>query len=651
MSSNRFLIIDYETRSFSDLPSVGAPEYAAHPTTEILCASFQIGELKDLSPIKTYSPFLPETKSIGLELLSYFLDETITIVAHNAGFERVITNHVFRKLAPKVFKELKPNRFLCTAAIARSLSLPADLQRCAAVLGLESQKDMEGSRAMMRLSIPKDGKFNQDMALLKRVIQYCETDLKTQTELFLKLPRLLPSEYELWVLNEKINGRGFLVDRELIKSALFMIGEQEKNLRQNIMRLTGNAIDTTTKRDQLITFLNSRYKLNLIDLTKKTVEMVLEKKDLNENARKILELRQVGAKASIKKYQAFFNRSQFDGRCRENMIYHGASTGRFSGTGIQIQNLARPTVKVDQVLIDKIKSKSLLENEVSPVLSSALRSCIIATPGFELFCGDYAGIEARQVFWVANHNEGLKAFLENRDLYKELAASIFKKPAGEIADHERFLGKQATLGCGYEMGASKFKQTCAGYGVEISDELAKMAVDTYRRVNKPVADIWGQLERAFLSAIKNPLKPFFAGKCVFKKVDDFLFVTLPSGRSLSYFKPKIKVESGRFGMQEKIYYMGIDSLTKQWVEQSTYGGRICENLVQGISRDIMTTALKKLDKKGYKILITVHDEILAEKEKGKGSLKEFLEIMSECPAWAQGSAIKVEGWTGERYRK
>lgn len=290
------------------------------------------------------------------------------------------------------------------------------------------------------------------------------------------------------------------------------------------------------------------------------------------------------------------------------------------------------------------------------VFSSLLRSMLIASPGCELFCADFSSVEARVAFWVAEHHEGVKAFRENRKLYEEMAAETFGMDISEVLKDslERFIGKESVLGCQYGLGWRKFMINCHQKGMKmVTPEIAKKAVYTYRKVHHPIPEFWGMCERAAIQAIRNPGKRYRVTKVVFYVSGDFLNIKLPSGRRLRYFKPSIssKQLAGGYLVPEIRYWMQ-DQKTQQWVRRNIWGGTFTNHIVQGLSRELMVHGVFNIENAGYRFLLSVHDEGLAEKKKGKGSLKEYLDLMAgQLPEWAKGLPLKAEGWTGQRYHK
>lgn len=665
---------------------MGAFEYSKHPSTRILCASWRVGTKEELytqlknkrkwdkenahkaewTDIK--NPFSAHTwcpvfdgKESRLRYELY--DPEHMLVAHNALFEQLITRNVL--INKNLFTycdapSLLPIRWICTASMARAMALPGNLEGACEALSLETKKDMEGRRLILKYCKPRKisannkSKYFNNVRDLKRIVEYCQTDVDAETELFLTLPELNELERKIWLLDQEINLRGFNTDQELITSALKMIDQETKNLNKETYNLTNGEISTTNKRQVVLDWL-SENGVMLDDLRSKTVADALESGVVTGRARRILEIRQAVSKTSTAKFTAFKERSRFDNRIRDLLVYHTASTGRWGGAGVQPQNFPRGKIKDTNLGAEIIRGGDLetlrliYENPMD-VLSSCLRSVIVPSPGKEFFCGDYAGVELRVLFWIAGHAKGLQKIRDGIDLYIELAKKIFLKEI--INSDQRFVGKQATLGSGFQMGWPKFMTTCEMLGKPVTEEIAKAAINAYRAEHKPVVESWHNVERATLQAVLHKGKRFTTNKTTWFVEGNFLFCELPSGRRLAYYGPEIRKGLTPWGEEKQfLYHWGVDPKTKKWTFAPTYGGKLVENIVQAISRDIMAEAMLKIDKAGYDINLSVHDELLAEKEIGKGSLEEFTNLMSSIPMWAKGCPVKVESWTGMRYKK
>jgi DNA polymerase len=701
MSEQRYLILDYETRSEIELKKVGSYEYANHPTTQILCASWRVGTRKELRnqidaklswnsrsalslmpcpyDADIWSPAFKDTGS-GARLAELIANPDLKIVAHNALFEQVITRFVLPRhvWCNDYVKSLPHDRWECTASFAAALALPRNLEGACAALSLPIQKDMDGRRLILKYCKPRKpsknnpAKWFQSARDLRRIMLYCQNDVDAETMLFLTVPPLTPDERKVWLLDQQINFRGFQADRKLVKAALTHIAEETAHLNKETTRITNGKPGSTTQRDAVLKWLHGKG-VFLPDLRAKTVSDAISAGLVEGEPKRLLEIRQSISKVSTKKYHAFDARSRTDGRVRDILVYHTASTGRWGGAGVQPQNFPRGTIDDTTLAADILRSSDLefvrlVYGNPMGVLSSCLRSVITAPKGKELFCADYAAIEARVLFWVAKHSSGLKSFFENRPVYEEMASVIFNVDLTELialvqiedasAKLKRQVGKQAFLGCGYGMGWKKFLLTCKFFGIEVDEEIAQTAVSAYRSYHEPVVKLWGSLERAAIAAVKRKGTRFKINRtswwveCLPGSKLEFLWCELPSGRRLAYPFPTIKYELTPWDEKRPVlYHWGVDPLTRKWVCAGTYGGKLTENVVSAISRDLMAGAMLRVAKSGYDLILTVHDEILAERQRGVSSLENFTGLMSQLPPWAEGCPVAVKGWTGPRYHK
>lgn len=675
----KYLVIDYETRSEADIRKCGSYEYSRHPSTQVMCVAWRFGtklELADGLKRKTESKIWTPASAgpLSTELLVHIAQPDVILVAHNALFEQVITKFVLARMcqenlyyqetpAREILANLPPERWMCTASMAASLALPRNLEGACSALQLGVQKDMDGRKLMLKVSKPRkatktnDAKWHNRMSDLKRLMEYCQKDVDAETALFLSIPELTPDERQIWLLDQKINLRGFNVDRELVEKVLEMIDYETINLNLNTSAITNNLIASATQRDAVLEFIRDRG-FELPDLRAKTVADALKEGKINGDARDLLEIRQGISKTSTAKYQAFSSRSKSDGRIRDLLMYHAASTGRWGGSGVQPQNFPRGNIKNISLACEILKTGDtelvrLIYGAPMGVFASCLRGVVIASPDCNLFCADYASIEARVLFWMAHHEDGLAAFREGRPLYEEMAQAIYLvRFIEKVTKDQRQVGKQAFLGCGYGMGAKKFQATCESFGMQVSEELALTAVRAYRTLHAPVVTLWSNLEKAAVAAVMAQDRKFIINGTKWWVKKNFLWCELPSGRRLAYYRPEIHYKETPWGEKRPVlHHYGVNSLSKKWELQHTYGGKLTENVVQAVARDQMAYAMLRVEKAGYEIVLSVHDELLAERKKGTGSVKEFEDLMAITPPWADGCPIRVEGWMGERYRK
>jgi DNA polymerase len=670
----RFLIFDFETFSELDLKKVGAWEYSKHYSTEILCVAWRLGTITELKKAATraYAPKLwkenIETDGDFDEFLDALEDPKVVLVAHNAFFERcIVQNVVARRCVLHKLKDIPINRWICTASMAAARALPRDLAGAGSALGLKVQKDAEGKRIMLRMAKPRKptkhdpSVRHEGQEDFQKLVRYCATDIDVETELLVRLPPLIPTEREVWIIDQEINQTGFRVDRKAVKCALELLEQESARLLARTIKLTGGAIRSTKQIDATKAWLEENG-CCLPDLRAKTVKEALESGLARGPAAKLLKIRQAFSKSSTSKYKAFKLRSRSDGRLRDILLYHAAHTARWGGLGLQPQNFPRGTFKETDAAIQLIKDRDLemlrlCFGDPMAALATCLRGMIIAETGYVLDVADFNAIEVRVLFWLARHEKGIAAFREGRDLYKELAVKIFRRELAKIDGDQRFLGKTATLGCGYQMGDKKFQKSCDDtYGVKIPFALAKAAVAAYREEHKPVTKLWSNLQKAAIAAVKDKTKKYSINRVTFFCSGAYLYCELPSGRRLCYREPEIRYVPSKFDRTKKtaqLTYMGTDSKTKKYMRLSTYGGKLAENICQAIARDLMAAAMIRIKKAGHwRLVLTVHDELLGERDMfSEVGIEDFKRIMSEIPPWAEGCPIKVEGFTSERYRK
>lgn len=662
MSEQVYMLYDFETYSECDLKRCGAHEYARHPSTEVLCVAWKTGTKKELAKAPIKSWWKGKNPKVDFTFLTTIYDPDILLVAHNAQFEFLITNFF---IIPDNFingYEVPIEKFVCTAAMAAALALPRNLEGASNALDLFSKKDMDGNRLIKKWCKPRKPSLKNkstrwdDPEEFKKIVEYCKADVRSQTELFLKIPELTPRERQIWLLDQKINNRGFYIDRPMVGSVLDMIETEIEHLDTETVEITGGDVATTKRVGAVLEFIqNEGYFLP--NLQAKTIKDALLEGTFEGPSKRLLEIRQEVSKTSTAKYKAFEMRSRTDSRVRGGMLYHGASTGRWAGAGVQPQNFPRGSIKDTETACDVISHCDLelirlTYGNPMEVFSSCLRSVITASPRKELFVSDFASIETRVLFWIAKHEKGLKLFRENKDLYIEMAASIYNKKPVDVDKIQRQLGKTAILGLGYQMGSEKFHKTCQLQNIEITEELAKVAVTAYRTQHRPVVDLWGNIQRAALSAIMHPKKIFALNFTKWWVAADFLWCELPSGRRLAYYKPEIKMLPNAWGENtQTIYHWATNPVSKKWESVGTYGGRLTENIVQAVARDLLAESMLRIEKAGYEIILTAHDEVVAECSKGLGSMENFNELMSAVPDWAKGCPIKAEGFSARRYRK
>lgn len=694
--------IDFETRSRANLKKVGAYEYSLDESTIVTCLGIKDNiSPKRLDSVRLFKFYAMQRPYRSFDFAfrqtweRYILDPDVVFSAHNAFFEQCIYNNVLvEKLG---WPNISPRKWRCTAAKAAAVAIPRSLQVAGEVMGLAIQKDLTGHIAMMktckptaaynkRLKLelkkrptPKDLEnlakprpptfltFDADPATWNNLYHYCKVDVLAEELLDDALPDLNEFEQELWFIDQRINFRGVAVDMDAVKKISQIMRDESTTMGKELDTLTMGLVSSGNARAQILEFLKLEG-IELPNLKAKTVDEFIASGEMSDDARALLKLRKALSKSSTAKYQKFLELCASDGRARDLFLYHGASTGRWGGKNVQPQNFPRGTIKDTDEAIERIKScstedlKMLYGENLMPLFSSVLRGMFIASPGHELFVEDYNAIETRVLWWVAEHKKGLDLFFQGRDPYREMAAAIYSIPVMDVTEGQRQVGKAAVLGCGYQMGAKKFKSSAADvYRVDVDLSTAKLAVTAYRKLHYPVTELWANYNNACIFAVENPGAKYRVGKVRFWVEKKFLWIELPSKRRLAYKDPSavwttIEVKDDNdevdFTFKTKqLRYWAVDALSKKWVREATYGGKMTENIVSAISRDLLAESIVRAEKAGFQVLMHSHDELVSEAPKGGFGMEEYKNIMETLPAWGRGLPIKTGGWVGPRYKK
>lgn len=695
---------DFETRSKSNLKKEGAFKYSLDPTTRPTCLAFKLfGE-----PTVYFLPFHVVNRPWAEQdeklrtLWQRLIAEGYEFSAHNSFFERCIYDNIMVKRYG--WPKISPLRRRCTAAKAAACALPRNLEGAGESLQLRTQKDKRGYNAMMATCKPTKKwnawkKANDDIAAGKRLsakrraiaetaeppmflepeaapdvwqtlYTYCKIDVRAEEALDQALPDLIPQEQEIWHLNQKLNWRGVRFDIPTVKKIVAMIEEESGKKLKELDALTMGLVTKPGARKSILEFL-ALEGIELPDLRAKTVDDALGGFELSEDMHRLLEIRRALTMTSTKKYYSFLERCCPDDRARDLVLYHGASTGRDAGSGINIYNFPRGLIKVDKdrpyAAVENVAEchpemlRILYGDSLAILFSSILRNMIVPSEGCELFVADYAKIEVAVLWWLAGNKAGLEILRSGKDPYIYQASENTGKSYEEIeaavereekwALDARQLGKAQILGCGFGMGAPKFQKTAWDlYRLRLTEDLSAIAVKNYRQANAAVPVLWKAYERAAVDAVKTG-RTQEAGRCKFFVKDRFLWIELPSGRRLAYREPRISWRETEYGPRETLEFLGLDKSKKKLQLERTWGGTITENIVQATARDIMMPALSRAERHGYEVLLSVYDEGVCQKPKGTGTVSEFVDILCEQPSWAPGLPLEAKGWLGPRYRK
>jgi DNA polymerase len=680
--------IDVETKSTVDLRKTSAKIYARDPSTDIILVRY----CRESEPDKV-GEWLCYRDPMPLDLRAYMDDEEITLVAHNAGFEIAILNSPHLRAKYRI-PATAIERWDDTAARAARMAIPRSLDGSAKALELPVKKDIEGSRIMMQLCKPRAWTEDDEPVWwtpedspdkYEKLSDYCATDVKVGALLSKATRPLTASELAIWRMTEEINETGLYVDWRFAEAAA-RVAKIYRNLLDSQMAIvTGGAVQGAGKVTQLKEWCAARGYMvqdavadDKIILDKGAIATLLARTDLPDDVRAALTIRRDAAKSSVAKYEAILNRVDREtSRVRDTIVYHGASTGRWAGSGIQPQNFPRAVVKdweataADVYKLDKgtmdFEEFEAKHGPVMDVLSKMLRGTITAPKGSALIFPDYAAIEARGVAWLAGASKLVNLFAAGGKVYEEFAAENLSPPGTTAADIlkdslERFLAKTAILGAGYGMGSKKFVSTTTAQGADVTDEDGVRAINAYRTAYPEIPALWKGLENAAIAAVMNPgVEHTYQGnpnapKVTYLSKGGWLLCKLPSGRLLFYKKPRIVQIASPFGPRMALEYSAQNAVTKKWERETTWGGKLTENVVQAVCRDLIALAMLRVKDAGYLLVGTVHDEIIAEvphDDEGviKGIKARIIEIICQKPAWAKGFPIAAEAGHGKRYGK
>lgn len=677
-----YVVLDFETASASDLKKEGAWKYAESPTTEILCLGYSI----DGGDVVVWKP---SDLSSHAALMEAIVNPAAVFVAHNAMFEKAIWRKIM--VAQYGWPDIPNSRWEDTMAACVMKALPMKLERAALALRLSEQTGKGHQRIVTAPSKPKkDGTYDRSQELLGHVYAENIQDVKCEVELNHRLGGLQPCERQVWLLDQRINERGCLVDLDFVASCQQIIDGASPILVAKFRDLTGGI--APTQRDKVIEWVRAQGVV-LPNLQKETIDALLGGEDdgdgseepletplpeLPGRVREALAIRRKVGSASIKKLASIQHSACADGRVRGVLQYHGAGPGRWVGRLFQPQNFPRGSLKLDagtasesvpdvEMVYQALSSgdwryvESLFGDCFEAVISG-LRHSIIAGDGRTLNVGDFNTIEARIVLAIAGAENALKIMADpNRDVYAEMASTIFdmEPPIGKeqiktwkiVHLAERQTGKNTVLGCGFQMGAPKFK---VRYAPDKPLDFAKKCVAAYREDFAPeVPKLWYALDEAGCKAVWDR-RPTEAYGLEFRHEDIWLTMRLHSGRKLYYAYPQACKKAMPWDETDiRPAWTCMAQKNGRWIKRDMYGGLLTENAVQAEARDLLVAGMFKAEKNNLPVVLTVHDEIVAEPLTEYSNPDMLGQIMADIPQWARDLRIPVaaETWAGGRYKK
>ena len=646
----RILSIDIETYSSVDLVKSGVYPYTEAPDFEILLFAYAW----DDGPVEVID--LTEVEDLPEDVMNALTDPSVIKTAFNANFERTC-------IAKHFDIECDPAQWQCTAVHAAYLGLPGNLDGVAKCLKLEAQKDTKGKNLIKYFSVPcKPTKANggrtrnlphHDPEKWQQFIEYNRQDVEVERAIRKKLERYPVPEFEhrLWCLDQKIVDRGVMLDAELVEQAIKGNTAFHKQREDEAKALTG--LENPNSVAQLKKWLEDEHNVNVTSLSKDNVAALIEQTE-NEDVKRVLRLRQEMSKTSVKKYQAMQRVRCQDGRARGLIQFYGANrTGRWAGRLVQVQNLPRnylPDLALARELVRSGDHETLemLYDNIPDVLSQLIRTAFIPSPGHRLIVSDFSAIEARVIAWLAGEKWRLDVFNSHGKIYEASASQMFGVPIEQITKGSdlRQRGKVAELALGYQGGVGALKQMGA-LDMGLTEEELPELVQTWRGANPNIVQFWYDVERAALTAVREKRKVPLHHGISFLYEAGMMRIKLPSGRHLTYVRPKIG--KNKFG-KDAISYEGVGDQGK-WMRLDTYGGKLVENIVQAVARDCLAVAMMRVADAGYPIVMHVHDELVVDAPHGFGSLTEVETIMSRPIEWAPDLPLKAEGFETDFYMK
>jgi DNA polymerase I - 3''-5'' exonuclease and polymerase domains len=645
------LAIDIETYSPVDLTKSGVYPYVEHPEFEILLFAYSFCN----GPITCVD--LASGEKLPEVVLASLTNPNVIKTAWNANFERICISRYFGV-------ELPIEQWECTMIKSAMLGLPLALGAAAKVLKLEQEKMQIGKALIRYFSVPckptkANGERNRnlpehDLEKWKLFMEYCIRDVKVEKDIRHKISFFTISDEEkkLYVLDQIINDRGIQLDMGMVHNAIEIDSIHTTKLSTLATDIT--SLDNVNSVSQLKQWITEETGIEVDSLSKESIPEIL-KSTSDKNVADILRIRQEMAKTSVKKYEAMTNAVCRDNRVRGLLQFYGANrTGRWAGRLVQVQNLPQNhllDLDLARTLVreNDLEMLEMLFGNVPDTLSQLIRTAFVAEEGHTFVVADFSAIEARVIAWLADEKWRLEVFNTHGKIYEASASAMFKVPIEEITKGSplRQKGKIAELALGYG-GSTGALETMGALKMGLSDTELKPLVIAWRNANKAIVSFWSEVEDAAMKAIENKSSISVRHGIRFEYESGILFIILPSGRKLSYLRPRIG--TNRFG-GNSIQYEGMNQTTKQWMLLETYGGKLVENIVQAVARDCLAYSMLNLEKAGFKIVCHVHDEVIIEIDQNKDCLNEVCEIMGQPVSWAKGLPLRADGYVTHYYKK
>ena len=653
------LSIDIETRSSVNIAKSGAYKYAQSEDFEILMFSYKLNDL----PVQLVD--LKQGEEIPPYIVGLLDDENCIKHAYNATFEWYCLN--------QAGYETNISQWRCTMMHATYLGLPAGLSMTGNAIGIaeDKKKLTTGNRLIQYFSVPcKPTKTNggrtwndphHDLDKWKLYCEYNMQDVEAEFTIYqhLKAFEVPAKEQKLWEMDILMNSKGVKIDKMLVESILKIDAESTEKLTEEAYQIT--ELENPNSISQLKSWVESQLDEDLLGLTKDVISDLLARDNLALKVKRVLEIRQQLGKTSVSKYSAMENAMCEDDRVRGLLQFYGANrTGRWAGRLVQVQNLPRNYISTldtarELAKIGNFEGLKILYNNVPDTLSQLVRTAFITSKD-KFIISDFSAIEARVIAWLAGEEWVNEVFATHGKIYEATASQMFNVPIDKIKkgnpEYElRQRGKVATLALGYQGGESALIAMGADRMGLSDDELTDIKV-RWREANKNIVRLWYAVGDAVIQAMNGNGTQYVRGLEIQREWDmmyglDFITIKLPSGRKLYYPKPFL--QTNQFG-KDALHYYGVNQTTKKWEVNSTYGGKLVENIVQAIARDCLAETLLRLYEKNYDVVMHIHDEVVIDAYENE-KLEDVNNILAEPINWAPGLILKGAGFETKYYMK
>lgn len=653
------LYIDFETRSDINIKKAGLYRYMETPFFSPLCMAYAL----DDEPVKLWTPDQP------------FPVETVTsntLVAFNVEFELHVLNHKWFRYN-EIEMKFGPDDFIDVQALGRLFGFPASLDKLAKVLQVHHLKDSKGTRLINQLCVIKPGKSvptpHTHPQEFKDFYNYCKQDVRSTRACHEAIIKKDLSPFEQKVFSHMViqNQRGLPVDIESVYIIKDRLDQFVDKCNEELSVLTNGKVTKGTQVKRIAQYVG------LPSIGKEVIETWLAHRTFPEHKKQVLRLRQLVSHSSTAKFERIKEMVCDDNRVRGNLKYYTGHTGRFGGVGFQLHNLPRakhddPDKVIDDFTVYPLHGLAETYGNLGAAASKLVRPMIKAPRGMELYVADYVSVENVLLHWAANDIQTTEDFRSHLDQYKVYASRRFNVPYDAVSKKQRTYSKPCVLGLGYGGGAGALQRVASGYGIELSDAAAENDKKFYRATYPEIPNLWYLVQNSLIKATKDKtILRINTGTTVVQFVgrDQYSFILLPSGRFLAYPLPTIQHDA--MYDKECFTYMGIDGMSKKWrrlgdqyrtndlgmkiPDMPIHGGRLVENIIQAMARDLLVYGMLKAEEAGFMMIGSVHDEGIAEQPVGENRLDEYCNVICTLPSWAKDVPLRAEGYTGKRYRK